>query len=171
MQTAWDVPQFSRVECPKNANSLILSAIFIMAVQKAWDVPQFSSGGCAEPETSANSSHYKSWSDGIHERMNPAHNFYMRQIIYNLFSFMYIAPHWARLKNVHRDFIKVIKKWHSLCMSVSKMCITLLWRSSKCAPLFYDRFKKCIVTYEGHNQLQLLCMSASTMCITMLCRR
>ena len=38
---------------------------------------------------------------------------------------------------------------HSLCMSVSKMCITILWRSSKIAPLFMSVPKMRITIYEG----------------------
>ena len=44
----------------------------------------------------------------------------------------------------------------SLCMSVWKMRIKMLWRSSKCASPFFACFKKRIATYEGHDKLQPL---------------
>ena len=119
--------------------------------------------------------------------MSTPYNFYMHHTILIYFSFKYIDSHCARLKNVHHDFMKVIKNWiaflwapqkcaprfykghkkmHSLCMSVSKMCITILWRSSKIAPLFMSVPKMRITIYEGPKKMHLLCMRTSTMRIT-----
>ena len=57
----------------------------------------------------------------------------MHHTILIYFSFKYIDSHCARLKNVHHDFMKVIKNW-----------IAFLWAPQKCAPRFYKGHKKCI---------------------------
>jgi len=85
-------------------------------------------GGCPEQETSANSSHYNLWYDGIQECMNPAHYFYVRHTFFIYFVLCTLLPI-VSAPNVHHDFIKVTKIAHCLCMSVSKKCIASFFMS------------------------------------------